>query len=187
MQFRALLAIASSLSSGLFAGLARAEEPAPSPQAAPLHTPAPPDERPPSGAKVSLIITGAVTTTLAYGLGLGASYLAPEEDFRGSKQLRIPIAGPWLALARTGCPTSTPDCSKVPLVIGAILEVMDGVVQAGGLGIIAEGFLLNTSSGARPSAGSWQSRARYASAPRLRAVPMSFDSSSVGLGVAGTF
>jgi hypothetical protein len=102
-----------------------------------------------------------------------------EPDFRGSKDLRIPIAGPWMALSKTGCPTSSPDCSTVTLVIGAILNVFDGVAQAGGLGIIGEGLFLNTSSG-RPAP-------RKAEGPSVRAVPFNFEKGGVGLGVVGTF
>jgi hypothetical protein len=65
------------------------------------------------------------------------------------------------------------------LVIGAILNVFDGVAQAGGLGIIGEGLFLNTSSG-RPAP-------RKAEGPSVRAVPFNFEKGGVGLGVVGTF
>jgi len=116
-------------------------------------------------------------TLTSYGLMVGTSYLF--SDMRGAKDLRIPIAGPWMALAQTGCPNSDPDCSAVPLVFGAILQVVSGVTQAGGLAIIGEGLFLNTSS-SRPAP-------RKATGPSLRAVPMDFGRGSAGLGFVGTF
>ena len=116
-------------------------------------------------------------TLTSYGLAVGSSYLF--SDTRGAKDLRIPIAGPWMALAQTGCPSGDPDCSVVPLVLGAIFQVVDGVTQIGGLAIIGEGLFLNTSS-SRPAP-------RNANGPSLRAVPMDFGPGSAGLGFVGTF
>jgi hypothetical protein len=132
---------------------------------------------PPSGARATHLVAGVATTGVAYGLSVGASYLLP--DYRGAKDLRIPVAGPWMALGRTGCPATDPDCSPVLLVIGAILTVFDGVTQAGGLAIVGEGLFLKTSSG-RPAP-------KKAEGPTWRAVPLDFGKSSAGLGVVGTF
>jgi hypothetical protein len=163
--------------------LAHAEEPAlaasPGADVAPVAAPPPPADLPPAGAKTTTIVAGAATTVVAYGLALGTSFLLSEDDFRGAKDLRIPIAGPWLSLGKTGCPPSDTNCSKVPLVIGAILNVVDGVVQAGGLGVIAEGLFLNTSSKPRAK--------EKAEGPTVHAVPFNFEKGGVGLGVVGTF
>lgn len=182
MQFRALLPFGVGLCSLALSGVAHAEEPAaaPTPGAdlAPLPAPPPPADLPPPGAKTTHIVAGAATTIVAYGLALGASFLVKEEDFRGAKDLRIPLAGPWMAVGRTACPASDTNCSKVSLVLGAALTIMDGVVQAGGLAVIAEGLFLNTSSRARP--------VEKAQAT-VQAVPFSFEKGGVGLGVVGTF
>jgi hypothetical protein len=184
VPFRSLLALSLGLFSTFVAAAARAEDPA-----APATVAAPPADLPPPSARTNLIIAGAATSVVSYGLVLGASYLFPEEELRGSKDLRLPFAGPWLALSKTGCPTSTPDCSKVTLVIGAILEVIDGVAQAGGLGVIGEGLFLNTSSArsAPRKAEAGPTARRYATAPTVRAVPFNFEKGGIGLGVVGTF
>ncbi|HXK17013.1 MAG TPA: hypothetical protein VNG33_04395 [Polyangiaceae bacterium] len=176
MRFRVLFAFGPALFSSFLAASARAEEPLP-----PATTAAAPAmaDLPPPSARVNLIITGATTTLVSYGLALGASYLWTADDLNGSKDLRIPVAGPWLALGKTGCSNNDPGCSKPLLVIGALLQVLDGVVQAGGLGIVGEGLFLNTSSS--------RSAPRKAEGPRVQALPLNFEKGGVGLGVVGTF
>jgi hypothetical protein len=181
VQFRPFLSFALGALSLSIASAARAEEPALTPDSSSMSTPArpPADELPPPGARTALIASGAATTVISYGLALGASFLWTEDDLRGSKDLRIPLAGPWMALGKTGCPASNTDCNTVPLVLGAIVEVIDGVVQAGGLGIVAEGLFLNTSSAAPAR--------KKAEGPTVHAVPLNFEKGGVGLGVVGTF
>jgi len=176
VRFRVLFTFGLGLFSSTLAATALAEEPFPTPAAS-----APPtDELPPPGARTNLIVTGAATTIVSYGLALGVSYLLPEEDLRGSKDLRIPVAGPWLALGRTGCPSSDTNCSVIPLIVGSVLKVLDGVAQAGGLGIVGEGLFLNTSNGTRAPR-------KAQLGPTVQAVPLNFEKGGVGLGVVGTF
>lgn len=177
VRFRQLLALGVPAFSLSFAAVARAEEPLSSrdPSAA---EPAPAD-RPPPAARTNHLVAGAVTTAVSYGLALGASFMVEERNFRGAKDLRIPLVGPWMAIGRTGCPESNPSCSKAALVVTAILTAFDGVVQAGGLAIIGEGLFLKTSS-ARPAP-------RKAEGPTVRAVPLQFERGGVGLGVVGSF
>jgi hypothetical protein len=178
VQFRPFLSLAAGLLALSISAAARAEEPAIS--ADPMVSAPPPvDELPPPGARTALVISGAATTAISYGLALGASFLWTEDDLRGSKDLRIPVAGPWMSLGRTGCPASSPDCSTVPLVLGAILKVIDGVVQAGGIGLVGEGLFLNTSSAAPAK--------KKAEGPTFQAVPLNFEKGGMGLGVVGTF
>ena len=103
------------------------------------------DEYPPSWASTRLMLVGASITGAWYLGGLSMSFLFP--DAPGADDLRIPVAGPWMALADTGCSDEDPDCSTFTVVLRAILTVMDGVGQVGGLGILAEGAFLPTSSG----------------------------------------
>jgi hypothetical protein len=162
-----------------FGSVARAEEPlGASPSASAPAPAALPADLPPPAARTNAIVAGIATTAVAYGLALSTSLLVEERDFRGAKDLRIPIVGPWLTLSKAGCPESDTNCSTAPLVIGAILTIFDGVAQAGGLGIIGEGLFLKTSSG-RP--------AQKAEGPTVRAVPLNFEKGGVGLGVLGTF
>jgi len=192
VRFRVLFIFGLTLPLALAAAPARAEEPA-SP-AGPVadsgpRAAAPAEDLPPPSARTTHIVAGATTTVLSYGLALGASYLFKPEDLNGSKDLRIPIAGPWMALGKTGCPQTSPDCSTVTLVIGAILTVFDGVAQAGGLGIIGEGLFLKTSNGASAprKAQSGQAPGLFAAETTVRAVPVNFGKDGVGLGVVGTF
>jgi hypothetical protein len=166
-----------SLLSLSIAGAAHAEEPASSESTAPKQASLPTDLPPPS-ARTNAIVAGVATSAVAYGLALSTSLLVEERDFRGAKDLRIPFAGPWLTLGKAGCPESNPSCSKAPIVIGALLTIIDGVAQVGGLGIIAEGLFMKTSSG-KP--------AQKAEGPTVRAVPLNFEKGGVGLGVLGTF
>jgi hypothetical protein len=105
--------------------------------------------------------------------------LVDEADHRGIKDLRIPIAGPWIALGKTGCPTSDPDCSVFPLVFGALVTILDGVVQVGGLAVVGEGLFLKTSTR--------RAAPQKAAGPTLRAVPLDFGRNGVGLGLVGSF
>ncbi len=186
MRFRLFFAFGLTLPFALFTAIAQAEEPG---GATPGPSAAPPTDLPPPSARTTTIVAGAATTVVSYGLALGASYLWTEDDLRGSKDLRIPIAGPWMALSKTGYPPSSPDSCTAQLVIGAILQVFDGVVQAGGLGIIAEGLFLNTSSArsAPRKAESGPTSRQAASGPTVRAVPFSLGKGGAGLGVVGTF
>jgi hypothetical protein len=184
VRFRVLFTFGLTLPWLLAAAPAHAEEPG-----LPAPPPAPPAaDLPPPGARANLIVAGLATTAVSYGLAVGASYLFKPEDLNGSKDLRIPLAGPWMLLGKTGCPTSTPDCSKVTLVIGAILSIFDGVAQAGGLGIVGEGLFLNTSSKPAPrKAQAGLTSLADATGPTVRAVPFNFGKDGVGLGVVGTF
>jgi hypothetical protein len=174
VRFRSLVAFGLALLPGTFAASARAEAPIPE------FRPAPPAvDLPPPGARNATIIAGATTTVVSYGLALGASFLVDEADHNGIKDLRIPVVGPWMALGRTGCPTSDPDCSVFPLVFGALVTILDGVVQVGGLAVVGEGLFLRTSEKRLPP--------RKAEGPTLRAVPLDFGRSGVGLGVVGSF
>lgn len=179
MRFRPGPALGLSLLSLSLPGVARAEDSMPSPsELGASASKSPPADLPPPAARTNLIIAGITTSAVSYGLALSASLMVKDTDFRGAKDLRIPFAGPWLTLGKTGCPESSPSCNKAPLVIAAILTVFDGVAQVGGLGLIGEGLFLKTSSGAAP---------RSAQGPTLRAVPLNFEKNGLGLGVLGTF
>ena len=186
MSFRRFIASCSGLCLTALAASAGAQQPGspaesgpPAPELSlpePL-TPAPVD-RPPPSAKTYLILGGLATTAVGYGLAVGGSYMAPDNP--GAKDLRIPVAGPWMSLAKTGCKDDDDSCSPAGLVFGALLTIIDGVVQAGGLAIAAEGLFLNTSSrSAAPT--------KKAAATTLRAVPLDFGRRSLGMGFVGTF
>lgn len=106
-----------------------------------------PSVYPPDGAQANMFIAGAVTTAVWYGAAVSFSYLWP--DAPGADDLRIPVAGPWMALADTGCADNDPGCSTFTIVLRAILTTIDAVGQAGGLAIIAEAALLKSAPPAK--------------------------------------
>ena len=104
---------------------------------------------PPSSVRVKLVGGGLVLSGLAYG----GAYLCASTwpDAPGADQLKIPVIGPWMALGKTGCAADDPDCGFA-MYFRAILTVLDGVIQAGGIGIAGEGVFMTTeASGAKPS------------------------------------
>jgi hypothetical protein len=175
------------LAVGLAAKPALAQAPAAAPPAAPADpaaaalVPSAPAEYdlPPPGARWDLLLTGVAVTGVSYGLALGASYAWPSA--RTADELRLPIIGPWMAIADTGCTKDDPDCSTVLLVVTAIVTGVDGVLQAGGIGVAIESAFLPTSSGkSRP-------RAPRSASPSVRPVPILAGKDGIGLGVVGTF
>jgi hypothetical protein len=134
---------------------------------------------PPPGTRWELLLTGVAVTGVSYGLALGASYAWPSA--RTADELKIPIAGPWMALADTGCAKDEPDCSTVLLIFAAVFTGVDGVLQAGGLGIALESAFLPTSSGKA------RAKAPPSLSPSVRPVPIVAGRDGVGLGLVGTF
>jgi hypothetical protein len=136
------------------------------------------DQYPPPSARVYTLLGGLATTATWYGLALGSSYIWP--DTVGAKDLRIPVAGPWIAFSHSGC-GPVADCHEAIVVIRAIATALDGVGQFGGLAIMSQGLFLSTQE-RKPSHASWQP---------LRGVEMqpTFDAgkNTVGFGVLGVF
>lgn len=97
---------------------------------------------PEPSTRYKLIGAGVLTTGAWYGAAAGMSYAFP--DAPGAKDLRMPVAGPWLAIANNGCPPNEPDCSRAWVVVRTILTAIDGIGQAAGLGLILEGIFLPT-------------------------------------------
>ena len=127
-------------------------------------------------ARTNALVGGSAMVVGWYGAGVGTSLLW--SDAPGADDLYIPIAGPWMALAQTGCPESEPDCSIVEVIIRATLTTISGVGQIGGLAIIGEGLFVPTRS----------SRAA-APTPELRAQvqPLVAGRDGLGLGIVGSF
>jgi len=81
-----------------------------------------------------LLATGFVTLGFAYGI---SAYVAVGTEHGSEKWLFVPIAGPWVALARRE------DCGDRCNVEGAsrALLVADGIVQLAGVAQIAAAFV----------------------------------------------
>jgi hypothetical protein len=136
------------------------------------------DQYPPPSARTNLLLAGALTTAAWYGLALGSSYAWP--DTVGANDLRIPVAGPWVALSHSGC-GNVSNCSTVIVVLRAIATTLDGIGQAGGLALAAEGLFLPTQEPKRK-------RAELMPSDGVRWRP-TFDAgkNTVGFGVLGVF
>ncbi len=141
-----------------------------------------PGEYPPPSARWGLLAAGAGSSLVWYGGGLACSYLWP--DAPGARDLRIPVAGPWMALADTGCADGDPDCSTFMVVTRAILTTMNGIGQVGGLAIVGEALFLPT---ATAETAARRAAARRTSSLRVRALPVLAPEGGVGLGVFGQF
>jgi hypothetical protein len=136
-----------------------------------------PGAYPPPAARWNMVGAGAATTAVWYGAALGFSYWFP--DAPGADDLRIPVAGPWMALADTGCAEDDPDCSIFIVILRAVLTTVDGVGQAGGVLVIAESLFLTTQT--------FAPRPRASRALELRPVPLVTGKDGVGFGVIGRF
>lgn len=154
------------------AAVARADEPVrPSEQRV--------GDYPPSSARPTVVIAGVATTAVWYGLAVGTAYAW--SDAPGASDLKIPIAGPWMALPETGCFDEDPDCSVVFKILRVLMIGIEGVGQAGGLAVAAEGLFLPTTAG-EPI------RQKQSSKPaRVMAAPTSFGGDAAGLVVFGRF
>lgn len=129
-----------------------------------------PEALPPRSARPRVALAGLSLTAGFYALSLGASFLHP--DAPGAEELRIPVAGPWLSLAETGCPDDDPDCALFPVVFRAVLTSIDAVAQVGGLAIASESLWMNTRRPAETS---------------FRLAPVRVGREGIGLGLRGRF
>src|SRR6187431_1048830 len=138
------------------------------------------EEYPPPAARRNLLVIGLASTAVWYGGALAASYAV--DDPTMAKDLRIPLAGPWMSLSHTGC-GGGPQCNTLLVVLGAIATTLDGIGQAAGLALAAEGFFMPTQEPKRARAAL---RAKRYKDFDLRPT---FDAgkNSVGFGVLGIF
>lgn len=169
------------------------------------------DRLPTPDARLNLALLGTAVTVGFYGASLGASYLWPE--VRGAEDLRIPVAGPWMAVGRTRLCSqdqdATASCNDATRIIGAVLFALDGLGQAGGLALLAQSIFMRTSpsstdashQGWTAEARSAQWRARMASQTHHTKIPLSYSSgdfqvtarpmqfagADIGFGVFGKF
>lgn len=103
------------------------------------------DRRPPHHVRPKLLLTGVLFTGVFYAPALGASYLFP--DHEGATQMRIPVAGPWMAFSKTKLCNARPEldpCSNFLQVTGAVLLVLDGIGQAGGVALVLQSLFMRT-------------------------------------------
>lgn len=102
---------------------------------------------PPSYVRLPLIAGGIGLTGVVYAATalIGANW----SEVPGADALKVPLVGPWIALAQTGCAPDDPDCEAI-LYLRGVLYVLSGLVQAAGLGIAAEGIFMTTEAAEPP-------------------------------------
>lgn len=134
-------------------------------------------EYPSPSARGTLALAGAGVFAAWYGASIGESFLWP--DAPEANKLRIPVVGPWLAVAHAGCGSSEANCSDVLAVIRAVLAGISGVGQVGGLAALGEAAFLPTASSERalpPKA-----------ALQVQNVTFTAGEQGIGLGLSGAF
>lgn len=146
---RPLIVTAVAAAALLGAPSARAEE-----------APDEPVRYPPSSVRPKLVVGGLLVAGIGYGGALLGSEAAP--NWPGADVLKVPVLGPWLTVAQNGCPRRTDIdlATGVPtyayekceawqyLRLG--LLIVDGLMQAAGIAIVAEAILMKTEAGAAP-------------------------------------
>lgn len=184
-----------------FSGAARAEDDGggkEKPAEAESATP-PEAHYPPPSTRLLVLTTGVLITGAAWGISYGAAvgwpYVPPSAQPPlplpqnpsgppGSDYLKIPIAGPWMALAKSGCGSDEPNCTIAKPIARGVAYVIDGVVQLGGLGLIAEALIMKTESAA-PAPKSSAMTLRYRG---IEVTPAPVVTPGMtGLSLAGTF
>jgi hypothetical protein len=178
MFARRALAVLALCPALLLAAPARADEPARPPRRdAGIY--------PPPSAQTGLFFAGLATTAAWYGAAVGFSYLFP--DAPGAEDLRIPVAGPWMALADTGCAETDPNCSIIIVVLRAILTTIDAVGQSGGVLVMAEAAFMPTQEAPPPRRERKRPRLERESSLWVQPAPIVTGSDGVGLGLVGRF
>ncbi len=110
-----------------------------------------PDELPPSSARWSALLAGTAVLAGSYGIGFGTSYMWPSAPT--APDLRLPVVGPWMALANAGCGDNESGCETVTVVIRSLLATLSGLGQAGGVFLMSEALFLPTAGKPVRSAG----------------------------------
>ncbi len=145
---------------------ARAEDPAPV-------------RYPPSSVRPKLIVGGIAVAGIAYG----AAFLGAEAalTWPGSEELKAPVVGPWIALAKNGCPPEDPGCDAFVYLRGSLL-IIDGLLQAAGLAIVIEAIAMKTEAAPAAPAAPAKPVASFTFQPAPFVTP-----TSAGFGLVGTF
>lgn len=127
---RSLLVTAVAAAALFAAPSSRAEEPPPEAV-----------RYPPSSVRPKLVVGGLLIAGVGYGAAILGSEAAP--NWPGAQELKAPVIGPWWALALNGCPADDPGCDAFQYLRAGLL-VLDGLVQAAGLALVAEAIVMKT-------------------------------------------
>ncbi len=138
-----------------------------------------PSKYPPPAARPNLILVGAGVTIGWYGIALATSYGWKNADSADS--LRIPVAGPYMALAKTRCGAAETNCTTFALVVRTVITSLSLVGQTGGVLAMLEGAFVPTSVSAPEHA-----RVREPAKRHVAVVPTPMTSGG-GVAVFGEF
>jgi hypothetical protein len=94
---------------------------------------------PEQGTSTKMMIAGGAIALGWYGVGVGTSYLW--QDSPGAHDLRVPVVGPFQALANTRCSDAESGCNTFILALRTLLTSLSAVGQVGGLAIMGEALL----------------------------------------------
>ncbi len=144
-----------------------------------------PLRKPPESARWLLIGAGLGTTALWYAGAYGIRELWPSQADRSD--LRVPLAGPFMDLAHTGCPASNTDCSTFQLVVRTVMVTIDAIGQAGGVALMLQGAVLSTASVEAPRSNRSASLRRSTPSTAVLPVPWTDGNSGGGIGLVGRF
>ncbi|HVU06101.1 MAG TPA: hypothetical protein VHE30_30330 [Polyangiaceae bacterium] len=143
-----------------------------------------PSTYPPPVTRWNLVLVGAAVTAGWYGAAVGTSYLWSDSD--GASALRVPVAGPYMALAKTGCSDREPTCGTFDVVLRTIFTGLSAVGQTGGILAMLDGAFVPTASSPARDTTPLRRRESSARATQITVVPFSAGS-GLGLGLLGNF
>jgi hypothetical protein len=127
------------------------------------------ENRPPSSVRFPTVLGGLAVAGGFWGLGAASASIF--DDQSGMRDLRTPVAGPWMAIANNRCESG--GCSLGD-VARYIWFGFNGIGQVGGLALVLEAVLLRTGSSPEPAAtpsGTTSPRPSLVPAPDSPAAP----------------
>lgn len=144
---------------------------------------------PPRGVRWGLILGGSTLTLGAYVASLSAGFGWPE--VAGSDMLKIPIAGPWIALAQNECSKDILEddgSCGASIYVRGVLEVLSGLVQVAGLPLIGEGIFMTTEAPGKVDPAADPSAApKETSLIHSMTIAPIVTPTTAGIGIYGTF
>jgi hypothetical protein len=158
---------------------------------------------PPFSTRFKVMAAGLIVTGAAWGVSFGISRGWPEAPCHitlagsfgpdgktpcasgppGYNALAIPVAGPWIALAKSGCPSDNPQCNGASIAGRGVAYVLDGIIQAAGVALFIQSLVMKTEPVESNKTSAFALRYRGLSATP---VPLALPSGG-GLGLVGTF
>jgi hypothetical protein len=132
------------------------------------------------------MLVGAAVAVGWYGAAVGSSYLWQHAD--SSPSLRIPVAGPYMSLAKTGCSPAEQTCDTFTVVLRTLITSLSLVGQTGGLLAVLEGAFVPTAAPVSESQRAPKREAHHAHhASHVAIVPTPTSAGGAGFSIVGDF